>query len=66
MSIYGHTAIFVETPILHRLAPHVSFASQDPHEAVYLGFDWIGLREKKIQEAYNVVPPSYKLVYKPQ
>ena len=46
MSIYGHTAIFVETPILHRLAPHVSFASQDPHEAVYLGFDWIGLRGK--------------------
>ena len=42
MSIYGHTAIFVETPILHRLAPHVGFASQDPHEAVYLGFglDW--------------------------
>ena len=50
MSIYGHTAIFVETPILHRLAPNVSFASQDPHEAVYLGFDWIGLRGKKYRK----------------
>ena len=25
--------------------------------------DW--LKGKKIQEAYNVVPPSYKLVYNP-